>query len=218
MASRGKHAGSDSDGNRRRAIVILVSVALGLVLFGSGYLFARGGDGDTQASGSLTGAASPSPSHPPKPSPSASSTLTPTPTPTVAPDTLPEGLSFVYAKAVDDAATPVTFTFDLAEFLTDQAAADAAAAHGDESPPPNGYYIVNDNPRLRTMPMSTAVQIRYYPSSGPACCKLQPGTVDGFAAAVNGTAMTDYPDMSYALWRVVVQDGAIVRIGQQYLP
>jgi hypothetical protein len=214
MAGRGKHAGTAGD--RRRTTAIVVVIALGLVTFGSGYLLARGGNDDTQASDTPTAAASPTHSRSPKPTPLASSTTTPAPT--VDPDTLPEGLSFVYAKAVDDAATPVTFTFDLAEFLTDQAAADAAAAHGDESPPPNGYYIVNDNPRLRTMPMSTTVQIRYFPSSGSACCKLQPGTVDGLAAAVNGTAMTDYPDMSYALWRVVVQDGVIVRINQQYLP
>ena len=218
MTGRGKHA--RPGGNRRRTTAIVVLVAIALAAFGGGYVLARGdGDGDPQASGA-SAASSPSRTHTAKPSVSASPTATPTPTPTptIAPDTLPDGRSFVYAKAVDDSGDPTTFTFDLAEFLTDQAAADAAAAHGDESPPPNGYYIVNDNPRLRTMPLSPSVQIRYYPTSGAACCHLQPGTLGGFAAAVNGTAMTDYPDMSYSPWWIVAQDGVIVRISQQYLP
>ncbi len=124
----------------------------------------------------------------------------------------------MYAKEVVRSEGAKALTFDLAEFLTDQAATDAAAAHGDESPPPNGYYIVNDNPLLRTVPISPDVTIRYFPSSGPACCQHQPGTLDGFAAAVNGTSITDYPDMGFSPWWITLKDGVIVTISQQYLP
>jgi hypothetical protein len=50
-------------------------------------------------------------------------------------------------------------TFDLAYFLTGDAANQAAAEHGDETPVPNDYYIVNDNPLLRTTPISPSVEI-----------------------------------------------------------
>lgn len=217
MAGRGRHAGSRAAKRRRTTAIVLV-LALVLAAFGGVYVAARGGQDGAQPPATPTLGASPTHTRSPKPTASASPSVAPTPSATVAPDTLPNGRSFVYAKAVDDAGEPVTFTFDLAEYLTDQEAADAAAAHGDESPPPNGYYIVNDNPRLRTMPLSSPVQIRYYPSGGDACCNLQPGTVDGFAAAVNGSAMTDYPDMSFSPWWVTVQDGVITKISQQYLP
>lgn len=51
------------------------------------------------------------------------------------------------------------------------AEADAAAiAHGDESPPPNDYYVVNDNPKLRTIPIATtcAVLMHDTPAANPS--------------------------------------------------
>jgi hypothetical protein len=63
-----------------------------------------------------------------------------------------------------------TLTFDLAEFLTGEAAAQAAAEHGDESPPPNDYYIVNDNPKLRTMPIAPDATIQAIDWTN--CCEL----------------------------------------------
>ena len=50
-------------------------------------------------------------------------------------------------------------SFDRALFLTGDAANKAAAAHGDETPVPNDYYIVNDNKLLRTVVLSTAVKV-----------------------------------------------------------
>ena len=165
-----------------------------LVAFGAGYLLARGGD-DPRVSADRSTASSPAHTRSPRPTPTVSVTPSPTTTASPDPNALPDGRSFVYAKAVVGSDGAQSLTFDLATFLTDAAAAAAATAHHDESPPPNGYYIVNDNPLLRTIPMSPTVSIRYFPSSGPGCCAHAPGTLDGFAAAVNGTAMTDYPDM-----------------------
>jgi hypothetical protein len=56
---------------------------------------------------------------------------------------------FGYFRAVLGT-SPVRLSFDQAEFLTGAAANEAAAAHGEQTPVPNDYYIVNDNPRLRT--------------------------------------------------------------------
>ena len=200
---------------RRRIVALGILIALLLLAFGGGYLLARSGDGGSQASGSAT----PTRTHPPAPSSSASATPSGTPSPGAsASPVLVDGRSFVYAKEMGGTASTPTLTFDLALFLTDQAAIDAAAAHGDETPPPNGYYIVNDNPKLRTLPVAPSVTILYYPTGGPACCKHQTGTLDGFTAAVNGVAMTDYPDMSYTPWWLTVVNGVIVKISQQYLP
>jgi hypothetical protein len=205
-----------SDIKRRQLTV--AAIVVGLVLaFGGGYLLARGGNDETQASGSPS--TTPSPTHTSSPTPTVSASPNSSPSTSPAPDNaIPDGRSFVYAKKVTGSEGEQSLTFDLARFLTDQAANDAATAHGDESPPPNGYYIVNDNPLLRTVPISPTVSIRYFPSSGPACCKHEAGTLDGFAAAVNGTAMTDYPDMSFSPWWINMRGGVIVGISQQYLP
>jgi hypothetical protein len=200
---------------RRRIVALGILIVLLLLAFGGGYLLATAGDAGNQASGSAT----PTRTRSPAPSSSASPTPSESPSPDAsASPVLVDGRSFVYAKQMGGTASAPTLTFDLALFLTDQAANDAAAAHGDETPPPNGYYIVNDNPKLRTLPVAPTVTILYYPSGGPACCKHRTGTLDGFTAAVNGVAMTDYPDMSYTPWWLTVADGVIVKITQQYLP
>jgi hypothetical protein len=58
-------------------------------------------------------------------------------------------------------------TIDYVEFLTGTAAIDAARAHGDAQQDEHGdwyvdddYYIVNDNPLLRTFPLSATCSIR----------------------------------------------------------
>jgi hypothetical protein len=200
---------------RRRQVTAAVVVGGLLVAFGAGYLLARGGDDPTVSANRSSASRA---THTRSPMPTVS--VTPSPTPTASPDphALPDGRSFVYAKAVVGSGGAQSLTFDLATFLTDAAAAAAATAHHDESPPPNGYYIVNDNPLLRTIPISPSVSIRYFPSSGPGCCAHAPGTLDGFTAAVNGTAMTDYPDMGFSPWWITLKDGVIVKISQQYLP
>jgi hypothetical protein len=49
--------------------------------------------------------------------------------------------------------------FDRAILLTGPAADAASAAHGGESPVPNDYYIQNDNPRLRDVPVRDDVTV-----------------------------------------------------------
>ena len=154
--SDGRHRASDI---RRRQLTVAAIVVGLLIAFGGGYLLARGGDDGSQASGSPSTTTSPTHTRSPRPtataSPSASATASPEPG-----NALPDGRSFVYAKKVVGSEGGQSLTFDLALFLTDQAAIDAATAHGDESPPPNGYYIVNDNTLLRTIPISPTVSIR----------------------------------------------------------
>jgi hypothetical protein len=203
---------------RRQATAAAILLAV-LLAFAGGYILGHGGRKEPPAASGPSGRPSPSHTRSPRPTVTPTPTVTSSPTPSPEPSqVLPDGRSFVYAKKVVGSTGAQSLTFDLALFLTDQAAVDAAAAHGDETPPPNGYYIVNDNPLLRTIAISPAVSIRYFPTSGPGCCSHKPGTLDGFSAAVNGTATTDFPDMRYAPWWITLQNGVIVSISQQYLP
>jgi hypothetical protein len=208
MASRNGHGAHEpARRNRsRRAVLIVGAVVLLALAFGGGYLLAGG---DDEATSPTPPPASPSPST----EPTASDQVTPTTSASPAPSPEPvlvDGRHFVYARSAK--ASPASMRFDLAEFLTDEAAQEAAEEHGDEAV--NGYYIVNDNPRVRALPVAADVRVRYIPVS--ACCDLVPGTWEQFVEAVNATAQTDL-DAS-APWWITVRSEQVVRIEQQYLP
>jgi hypothetical protein len=79
-------------------------------------------------------------------------------TPTTSePVVLAGGRHPVYLKTV--APDRPTITFDLIQFFTGEAATKAAAEDGEESPPPNDYYIRNVNSRLRTLPVQSGAPI-----------------------------------------------------------
>lgn len=153
-----------------------------------------------------TPASSPSPT----PSPTTAS-ASPSPSPT-----LEDGRHFGYIRSVDAEAR--TLRFDLAEFLTGEAANQAAAEHGDEVPVPNDVYIVNDNPRLRTLPISPRLEV--WVIDPKRCCDLTRGDVQLFLDAF---ATRHHPwDAPYqgrrAPYWITVRDGVIVEIEMQYLP
>jgi hypothetical protein len=79
----------------------------------------------------------------------------------------------------------------------------------------NDSYIVNDNPRLRTLPLADVVEVRYIPVD--RCCDLQEGNVDAWLESIRETNPTDYPGKDAAWW-FVVDGGHITRIEQQFLP
>jgi hypothetical protein len=132
-------------------------------------------------------------------------------TATSEPAVLADGRHPVYLKTVDP--DRGTITFDLIQFFTGEAAVKAAAEDGEESPPPNDYYIRNVNPRLRTLPVRAGAPI----------------TVNVLAAQSTGSATKDvsvtlaklatwFPNSGTApFWVTVAQDQA-TKITQQYLP
>ena len=197
---------------RNRTIAIAVVLALMLGAFGVGYVLATGGDAQPSSAPPATSSESPSPSPEPSESPSEGASESVSPAPSG--DILPDGRSFVYAKDVSQGVAGPELTFDLAYFLTDEAAQEAAAADGQEAV--NGYYIVNDNPKLRTMPLAPDAIVRYVPEG--TCCNLKAGNLEAWSEAVNGTAQTDYPNMEFTGWWITVLDGGIVRIAQQWVP
>jgi hypothetical protein len=80
------------------------------------------------------------------------------PSPSPSPS-LEDGRHFGYIKSAQLTAQPQFIVFDLAYLLSGDEANQAAADRGLETPEPNDYFIVNDNPRLRALPAAPALRI-----------------------------------------------------------
>jgi hypothetical protein len=133
-------------------------------------------------------------------------------TPTTSePVALADGRHPAYLKTVDP--DRPTITFDLIQFFTGEAATKAAAEDGEESPPPNDYYIRNVNSRLRTLPVRSGAPI----------------TVNVLAAQSTGSSTKDvtvtldelasyFPNSGTAPFWITVAQGQVTKIAQQFLP
>jgi hypothetical protein len=201
-------------GRPNRPLIIAGLVLVGALAFVAGMLLANAGGG-----GGNRATASPSR---PRDSLSAPVTDSPSPSPTPEPTTGPtgspvldDGRHFVFVKELPGD-PPNRMTFDLAEFLTGDAAAEAAAEHGDESPPPNDYYIVNDNPRLRTLPVAPDAELRIL-DLADCCSSFVIGDLGLLADALVHSDPTGTYRPSSPFW-ITVEGGAIVTIEEQYLP
>jgi hypothetical protein len=142
-------------------------------------------------------------------------TAAPTPTTaataTTEPAVLADGRHPAYVKSVDPDGQ--TVTFDLIQFFSGDAATKAAAEDGEESPPPNDYYIRNVNPRLRTLPVRAGAPI----------------TVNVLAAQSTGSPTKDvsvtlaklasyFPNNGTPPFWITVEQGQVTELAQQYLP
>ena len=119
---------------------------------------------------------------------------------------LPDGVWFGYVSTVAEASV----SFDLACWFSLPAAADAAAEDGEESPPPNDYYIRNTDDRLRALVVSETAAVAWMPTAA------DPST----AVTVSfETWRVQQPLRSYrpGVW-VTVVDGNVVSIEEQYVP
>ena len=102
-------------------------------------------------------------------------------------------------------------------FLTGEQADQAAAARGMETPVPNGYFIVNDNPKLRRTPLADTFAVKYIPegSGSSTPVKAHPAQFLGW---LGGSVQTDFPPADTSWWWITIADGKITTIKQQYLP
>ncbi len=140
------------------------------------------------------------------------------PSPPTAP-ALEDGRHFGFIQSVDaDAGTVV---FDLAYWLEGEEAAEAAAEHGDEVPPPNDYYVVNDNPKVRTLRL--ADDLRIVLLDWERCCDetIEPD-LDLFADVIaeGGFVRIDgrlYYGTEGSYW-LTVEGGEVRTIEEQYRP
>lgn len=119
--------------------------------------------------------------------------------------TLPEGEWFGFVKS--SSATGIEF--DLACWFTGQAAVDAAAEDGEESPPPNDYYIRNDNPLIRSLGVSSEAEVTWYPTADPASEAVV--IFEEWAEEVVGRGFL------FGVWLHVI-DGHVLEIREQWVP
>ena len=160
----------------------------------------------------------PSPSPSPTEEPSPSPTEEPSPSRTPSPE-LEDGRHFGFVRSIDP--DGMTLVFDLAYFLTGEEANEAAVERGDEVPVPNDYYIVNDNPRLRTLVLAPDVELALI-DWNRCCDRTFDGDLEVFAMALEtGEPVTVGDDIYYGAlspYWLEVEEGLVVRIEDQYLP
>jgi hypothetical protein len=106
---------------------------------------------------------------------------------------------------------------DYVQVLTGEAAADAATAHGDESPPPNDYYILNESAKLRTLALAKTPSITVLGWEGADSTAKQLLSAGQFFDVMPGGANTQEP-WSTAYYHLTVKSGTITRIEQIYFP
>ena len=122
--------------------------------------------------------------------------------------------AFVTSARVTGGVTYVTL--DYIQFLVGDEAAEAAAAHGDESPPPNDYYIINDNPKLREYPVQQGITIEVlYTADQTFVLEGVTISLADWTAGITGPMQNYYTSTYYI---VTVTDGTITELNQQYLP
>lgn len=188
--------------------MVVGAIVLALLSIGAGALIAL--SDDAERAETTTPKPSATPMQTPEPS---ESSQTPEPSLSGSP-VLEDGRHFVYVESATQRENgTTTVRFDLAYFYRGDRADQEAAERGDEVV--NDYYIVNDNPRLRTLPLADDVEVEYIPES--FCCELRPGSIDAWLEAVLETNPTDYGGKDVPWW-FTVEGGDITLIEQQYLP
>jgi len=224
VATNGHHAPHRTSRNRR-TLLIVGAFVLALLVFGGGYALGRGNDATEAATSSVV--PSPTPTHTRSskptstetPSPSASTSETPSPDPTAEPqgDTLADGRYFVRLNDLEGGeAGPPTVRYDLAYFLTGDAADQAAKDRGLETPVPDGYFIVNDSHRMRVAPLADPFAVKYIPASN--CCKPVKAHNAAFLGWLGETQQSDFPPKDTSWWWVTIDGGQIAKVEQQFLP
>lgn len=137
-------------------------------------------------------------------------TATATPSSTAA-VVLADGRHPAYLKDVDLASR--TIVIDVVQFFTGAQAAKAASEDGQESPPPNDYYIRNVNKRLRRLPVVPTARI----------------TVNVLGSDETGDATKDlpvdlvklasyFPNQISPLFWVTVRNDQVDTLEEQFLP
>lgn len=105
---------------------------------------------------------------------------------------------------------------DYVQWLTGPEANAAATAHGDESPPPNDYYVVNDNPKIREFPIQDGIPVTVVTNNdGTSDSEGHTITLAQWVAALSGPNAGAFKATIY--W-VTITDGTVTAIEAQYVP
>jgi hypothetical protein len=215
MATNGHRPAETRD--RKKALIVGAIIAAVLV-FGLGYLLGTGGDEQAAVSPTATTPApasetrSPTPTDEPSPTPSAIATGEP------GGDTLPDGRYFVQLADIQGGEEgPLQLQYDLAYFLTGEEANQAADDRGLETPVPNDYFIVNDNPKLRLTPLEGVYSVKYIPQGSGLSSPVKAHEAQ-FLGWMGESVQTDFPPKDTSWWWITIENGSVTKIQQQYLP
>ena len=125
--------------------------------------------------------------------------------------------TFILKSGVADGGAN-TLTFDYVQFLTGSAAQKAAQAKGDTVE--NDYYVLNDNPKLRTFPVSSAAVIVLHPGNGPQVKRTftigEFKTLIGSHTATYGGNVYDWSNET--TYYINIKNGKVTRIENQWVP
>jgi hypothetical protein len=132
---------------------------------------------------------------------------------------LEDGRHFGYVRSVD--ADARTIEFDLAYFLSGKEADQAyQEATGDTGPVPNDHFVVNDNPKLRTLTLAPDVRLRLLDWNH--CCEtFFNGDLALFGQAIEEQGDVTDGDVIYrgqSQWWITVENGVVTEIEEQYSP
>jgi hypothetical protein len=131
---------------------------------------------------------------------------------------LEDGRHFGYIKSVDFGPSAAMLRFDLAYLLTGDEANREAERRGYPTPVDNDYFIVNDNPKLRTLALADDVELRLL--DWKHCCDtFFAGDLARFAASFE---RKKYPAGNYrgkfSAYELTVEDGLVVKVEEHYFP
>jgi hypothetical protein len=132
---------------------------------------------------------------------------------------LPDGRSAVYLTGVN--ATKNTVSFDLIEFLTgDAAKAEWKKQHPDTPDgPDNDYMIVNNNEKLRTLPVAADAKCVVLSTLGGTDTKtIGFATLPAFLKQHNKGMELTPPQISILPFWLTVTDGTVTKFEEQFLP
>ena len=215
MATNGHRPAERRD--RKKALIVGAVIAA-LLVFGLGYLLGTGGDEQAAVSPTATTPAPTSATRSPKPTDTPSPTPSPIATGEPGGDTLPDGRYFVQLTDIQGGEEgPLLLQYDLAYFLTGEEANQAAEDRGLETPVPNDYFIVNDNPKKRLTPLEGVYSVKYIPEGSGLSSPVKAHEAQ-FLGWMGETVQTDFPPKDTSWWWVTIENGSVTRIEQQYLP
>lgn len=113
---------------------------------------------------------------------------------------------------------PGTIVVDYAEYLTGAEAARAASARGDESPPPNDYYIVNDDQKTVTLKIAANASVRLASNpDGTSDPAGYPSDVERWANHFAAPS-DENSGIRYAGYWIVVDNGTVTAVREQFAP
>jgi hypothetical protein len=106
--------------------------------------------------------------------------------------------------------TEAEMEFDLACWFTGDAAVRAAAEDGEESPPPNDYYVRSVNAATRTLEVVAKAEVVWYPEFGDPTSEARTTYEDWIV-------QTEDRGFVPGVW-LEVEDGVVVSIREQWVP